>query len=78
MTDDKLIQITADQFARLTEQMARFACAAYYRGVWNKIAHGEDLELIVKSATDRLWGRWMDAAQAQLSMAYVLTDKEQS
>jgi hypothetical protein len=73
---DKFIRINAEQSTRLTEQMARFACAAYYRGIWHGTVTEEELEVIIKGATNRFWQRWTAAAKVQLSMAYVLADKE--
>ena len=73
-----MLSITADQSARLTEQMARFACAAFCRGKWQDEFTVEGLEIVIKAAVEQQWPKWKAAAQAQLSMAYVLADKEQS
>ena len=73
---DNYIRTNPDQSARLIEQMARFACAAYYRGQLEIAGDGPKLEEAIKLNTNANWLRWIDAAKAQLSMAYVLLETQ--
>ena len=70
------IRTDPDQSARLIEQMARFACAAYYRGQLEIAGDGPKLEEAIKLNTKANWPQWIDAAKAQLSMAYVLLETQ--
>jgi hypothetical protein len=64
---DNYIRTNPNQSARLIEQMARFACAAYYRGQLETAGDGPKLE-------DRSSARWGRDSLCPSGAAFVSTD----
>lgn len=74
----KYIPLTLEQHEQLVEQMARFACAAYWRGKLEIGFTGQELEDRLKKIVSEEWDHWQSAAKAHLSMAYVVVKEQES
>ena len=69
------IPLTQAQHDQLANEMARLACAAYYRAKLEPLyfgnAESRELEERLQRLVNENWNAWLASAKAFLSMAYV-------
>jgi len=70
------IELNGADYDQLQQQMAKFACAAFWRGRLETSGLSDDsLEQQLQQLTDANWPCWREAARAHLSLGGVHTDR---